>query len=576
MQKVQQHMVEGLPEVVSQLADIVHQAPAPNGVDDTQALKDFFSLGYKNVQLKGTYRINLVEGQSLATFTNTDNIRIFGQDAKILDLKTNYTHNAALTPVFKFENCKNITVDLDFEGQPLANPTADLGYKGATFTYFLSGCVGIKVKGTHKHCRHSVLSGVYTDETKGYCKTFDIDLITDFVGYSVALYLAEDVTAKLYATNTHRTAYMGGVKNGRVDAKFKNQYLAAVQVLLTDAKTGVGTSRGCSNVDVKAYDLGSTQTPDVSFCAGISLSRVDPNTVFENLSFDVYVKSTDTVAAKVGAFYIVSGAKTYEPSYPYNWESSIIIRNIKVKGVIDKSAQTIANGTNGDLYFSTTDSGRSGTLSNISFEDLIIKSGASPNGISLDLTGLQDQAVFSNVVIENVPVTINSNSNSVVTFRNAVIDTLSIFGKYTCIDSKIGTLNDTANNGSFFNSFVNNGKIGFKLMKRELTLSSGTTATFPVAIPRGALLLDVHTLVTQAVTGATSLDVGVAGTANLFAWGIPTTLGTKTSATGGSGAALTPKLYTANTDLVVTGNAAFTGGKVLIMVWYIELITPSV
>jgi hypothetical protein len=568
-----------LDNIESNIDNIFYTVPPSNNVDDTQMLQEFFANGYKNVLFNGTYKINLADGDSIAYYIGQSNIRIYGHDAKIIDTKTNYTRDGAITPIFKFDNCKNIDINIDFEGVRLANVSTDLGYTGATFVYAVNKCEEIKVRGTFKNLRYAVLSGNYSVPNLGNCSGFDIDIITDYCGYSAALYLADIKKINIYATNTHRACYLAGVNGmgkAEVNVKFKDQYIAPIQVIVTDALLSAGVSRGCSNLRIKAQDLGSTVYPSTgSFCAGISLSRVDPGTIFENLEFDVFVKSSNLISSKVGGFYIASNAKDYN-SYPYNWENTIVLRNIKVTGIIDKSAQTVANGTNGDLYISTTDAGHSASISNFNLEDLIILSCSAPAKIiSIDLSGLSGTTQFKNIIIKNVALGLTGNLTSNVNIVGSDLLSLTVYGKYSLLDSKVGSISDTGNNGSFINTFVNNSKISIRLNKAEIDLVGNSLIVFSNAIPKNAMVLDVQCLVTKAAVGNTSFDVGITGATNLFAWGMSGVLGTKTNMTAGNGNTGTPKIYPSATSIRVSGTNTFTDGKLLVMVWYIELTPPS-
>jgi len=361
---------------------------AGDGVaDDTIALAKMFESGHKLFDLKsGIYLVKIPEKTSLQIFKEEDGIHIRGKDAILRD-RGHYTADA-ITAVFTFDACTNCTVSgVNYEGEPLENPSDPkhgIGYLGATFINLKNKCSNIEINATLKHCRYGVRSGDYADPALGNNRKIKSTLRTYRCGYPVAHYLADEVHVDVYAEDPHRSVYLAGVNGGTVSAQFKNQYIAPIQVVLTDAKTGDGTSRGCSNLKVQACDQGSTTFTKNSWAAGISLSRVDPGTVFENLDFDILIVSSDNTATTLGAFIINSVAKLYQPSYPFNWESSIHLRNIKISGVVNRSNQTLATHGIGEIFIRPDDGvEHAATITSLDFERLQIISGSGRNPSAL-------------------------------------------------------------------------------------------------------------------------------------------------------------------------------------------------
>ena len=107
----------------------------------------------------------------------------------------------------------------------------------------------------------------------------------------------------------------------------------------------------------------------------------------------------------------------------------------------------------------------------------------------------------------------------------------------------------------------------------ELDLS-GATTTWTGAIPAGSMVIGVSGRVTEAITGATTFNVGVAGTADRYALNRAVTLGTTFNMANGTATA--PVIYTSATDVVVTANVSdFTGGKLRLIISYDRMVPPS-
>jgi hypothetical protein len=327
--------------------------------DITQAVAQMFMSGARNFFFPpGDYPIFMKEGSPLVRLVHKRGIVIRGQDALLYDPLT-YT-SEALSPVFELESCSDVSISgLDYEGMPIVTPSdpdRGVGYRGATFVNLKSGCSQVEVQASLKHLRYGVRSGDYVRPEHGNNRNIRTILKTYRCGYPIAHYLAEHISAILHTEASHRSAYLAGVHNFDVQANFKDQLIAPIQVIVTDAIEAPGRSRGCSSGKVVARDMGSTMFVPNSWCAGIALSRVDPGTVFEDLAFEVHATGTDRVATTLGAFVIVSGANRYMPAYDHNWEQSITLRRITVRGTLNRSAQTVPGNSAGDLYIKTFDS----------------------------------------------------------------------------------------------------------------------------------------------------------------------------------------------------------------------------
>jgi hypothetical protein len=113
--------------------------------------------------------------------------------------------------------------------------------------------------------------------------------------------------------------------------------------------------------------------------------------------------------------------------------------------------------------------------------------------------------------------------------------------------------------------------VTLRAREEELTLSGAFTETADAAfIPDRAIVLGVASRTTQAVTGATSYDVGISGESNKFGG----TLGIALDSTNVG--VIGPTAFYANTKVRVTANGSnFTGGKVRLAIYFLEMAAPA-
>ena len=133
------------------------------------------------------------------------------------------------------------------------------------------------------------------------------------------------------------------------------------------------------------------------------------------------------------------------------------------------------------------------------------------------------------------------------------------------------------------NKHVIQGDRGATVEQQFKSVESGTftgaTFTVSAAIPAGSFVLGVTIRVLVDVTGSglTSVDVGDGTAADEFLDNaVPLTVGSTWNLAVGK-ARNSPKIYRAATDIVFTpvGAASFTGGKVLILIHYLQFGAPT-
>ena len=116
---------------------------------------------------------------------------------------------------------------------------------------------------------------------------------------------------------------------------------------------------------------------------------------------------------------------------------------------------------------------------------------------------------------------------------------------------------------------ANGAAIDFAILEEEVTVSGATTDT-TIQIPDRGIVFAVSTRVTEAITGATSFDIGDGTTVDLFGGTLALTLGSTNSGVIG------PKPYYAATAVRLTANGSnFTGGKVRVAIQHMLCPAPT-
>jgi hypothetical protein len=115
------------------------------------------------------------------------------------------------------------------------------------------------------------------------------------------------------------------------------------------------------------------------------------------------------------------------------------------------------------------------------------------------------------------------------------------------------------------------GRVTLRAKEEELTLSGPFTETADAAfIPDRAVVLGVASRTTLAITGATSYGVGVAGEPTKFGDLLGIALNSNNVGVIG------PAAFYADTKVRVTANGAdFTGGKVRLIGYFLEMSAPT-
>jgi hypothetical protein len=118
---------------------------------------------------------------------------------------------------------------------------------------------------------------------------------------------------------------------------------------------------------------------------------------------------------------------------------------------------------------------------------------------------------------------------------------------------------------------ANGGRVTMRAKEEELTLTGTFVEPADAAfIPNRAIVLGVSSLTTLAITGATSYGVGVNGNTGQFGDFLGVAQGSTNIGVIG------PTAFYSDTKVRVTANGGnFTGGKVRLVVYFLEMSAPS-
>lgn len=385
--------------------------------------------------------------RSLVTITDRDGIRITGRGATLKDVSA--YNGDYLTDVIKFVRCTNIYVDVNYDATPLVDPTAaypnGIGHTGSAFLYFEEGCSNIKVDSSVSNCRYGVRSGNYSTPEYGYCSGFDIKLNCYKAGYPVALYLADNVYLRINSEYQHRALYLAGCENVRGSVTYKGYTYANQAVLFTSSVTVVSAvdadrrARGCSDVEFSITDNGSIGTFSARAAIGLALQWLAPDTTFDGLRLNLFARTTDSNRT-LAALRLESVV---------GWYATNRLSNIKLSGVLDRSAQTLGASSWADISIAGHTSGEvapyptAPQFDNLSFDGFtVINSSVTGNNNNILVPNLVGKVLFKNVNMYYGNFSIIARTGSVNIYDSLLgnFTTGDIVASMFALNSTIGTV----------------------------------------------------------------------------------------------------------------------------------------
>jgi hypothetical protein len=115
------------------------------------------------------------------------------------------------------------------------------------------------------------------------------------------------------------------------------------------------------------------------------------------------------------------------------------------------------------------------------------------------------------------------------------------------------------------------GRITLRAKEIEVTLTGAYTDTTDAAfIPNRAIVLGVASRTTLAITGASSYAVGISGDTSKFGSSLGVALGSTNIGVIGPTA-----FYSDTAARITAAGANFTGGKVRLVVYFLEMVAPT-
>ena len=110
----------------------------------------------------------------------------------------------------------------------------------------------------------------------------------------------------------------------------------------------------------------------------------------------------------------------------------------------------------------------------------------------------------------------------------------------------------------------------FHILEEEHTLAQAATSDTSIAIPARAIVHGITVRVSDAVTGASSFDCGIAGETSKYGGSLGTSVGSSNIGVTG------PTAFYSDTPIRFSANGAdFSGGKVRVAIHYIALNAPD-
>lgn len=244
--------------------------------------------------------------------------------------------------LFRFTRCKNVAVDLNFEGQ--AVPWASnhrLGYQ--LLDYRQSGGVDNTIKDIKLRirggCSNGISGGFYQSSTIGHVSGGKVWIDAEDCGYPVSGWSCAfegthfDVTGK----RVHRLIYLGGKKGGTIIGRVQD--FTSSGVLLTTHFDGTNHF-GVEDVYCKVTDTGTTMgipwmrdpAQSVRFLVGINGSTGGGTPHYRNVTLECDLTVTDTIGRNIQAVRMFHSAT-----------EACIFSDITIKGSINRLDVTDLN-----------------------------------------------------------------------------------------------------------------------------------------------------------------------------------------------------------------------------------------
>lgn len=543
--------------------------------DSTAALRALFTAALSAGKRKfsavpgATYKVQIdgsTHRNSLQWFTDVDNIQILGNGATLVDVTPNYGFDK-LCNMFGFTRCENVEITgWNYIGPVVSDPQNNLARIGTAFVYAEDHCRNVTVQADLVNARYGVRSGDATQVPYGECSGFNINITGEMIGYPIAINLGYDVTGHIDVDGFHRASFLAGVIGATIVARFKNWYGATIANVVTNALTLYADdanytnrrARGCSNIKVDATDTGSTVYPTQAMCTGLALSWVAQGTEFADIEMTHHVRSSNGIAATVGGFQLESVVRTVQVEYPFSWEPFITITGLHIKGSIDRTGQTEATNSLGEIFIRAYDSIDAGlthcpVVSDVRISVNYKKGSVQTRPWFVEIPGLIDHVILDKTKAVGVSLTLAATTGTIRLRETSVAGIVA-----TAAPHAVGSLildSDSSSTGVATARITRLGTpqaaLGFTTAKDITNMDAIATtgvATVTAAWPKTGMMV-------KAINLRVSWSGAPAGTIQLGVTGNPTLFGTYTLVNGVTrimASAGLPYYPSANTNLLVT------------------------
>ena len=213
----------------------------------------------------------------ICDYTDISDKIIEGNNATILDLRTNHEEmNFALSIFLSITSSKNLTIqDLNYRsenndwGEDLYrnndSTTAGLfttwqlgiGYFGQTFIHLYKDCYNIKIQSKIYGARYGVISGDYSRPhltgENGLVNS-ELKSAAERCGYPITIHLGSNNTIDVSSDKQHRTCWLAGLSNSKINIVTRNEYVANRDCILSPARyaltPGKYKYRGSDNLSI--------------------------------------------------------------------------------------------------------------------------------------------------------------------------------------------------------------------------------------------------------------------------------------------------------------------------------------
>lgn len=213
----------------------------------------------------------------ICEYTDISDKTINGNNSTILDLRTNHEEmNYALSIFLSVTSSKNLSIiNLNYRNEnndwgedlyrndnpstagPYTTWQSGIGYFGQTFIHLYKDCYNIKIQSKIYGARYGVISGDYSRPhltgENGLVNS-ELKIAAERCGYPVTIHLGSNNTIDVSSDKQHRTCWLAGLSNSKINIVTRNEYVANRDCILSPARyaltPGEYKYRGSDNLTI--------------------------------------------------------------------------------------------------------------------------------------------------------------------------------------------------------------------------------------------------------------------------------------------------------------------------------------